>query len=135
MAKQTAAQRREAEELARQERRAEAERFMREQAPMLLLALMARAQQLDVNYTLRGPIENLNVTFKFDRYDDQQEHWVNEEEVYLSSEPWVFENVDSLFNGIVREREEKARKLELARATYDKLNPEEREALGLKYRP
>jgi len=135
MAKQTAAQRREAEELARQERIAAAEKFKREEAPMLLLTTMARANELGVDYNFRGPATNMKLTLKFSRYDEREENWIDEEELTLDSEKWTFERVDGLFDEIVRDREEKARKLELARQTYDKLSPEEREALGLKYRP
>lgn len=135
MAKQTAAQRREAEELARQERIAAAEKFKREEAPMLLLMTMARASDLGVDYNFSGPVASMKLTLKFSRYDERNENWVDEEELTLDSDQWAFERTVGLFDEIVRERAEKARKQELARQTYDKLSPEEREALGLKYRP
>lgn len=135
MARLTAAQRREAEELAHQERRTEALRFQKEEAPMLLLMIMCRAQELGVDYMLKGPVTNLELKLLFNRYDDRDEQWVDEHELGLTSESWKFDQVTTQFERIVEERAAAARKLETARAAYDKLTPEERDALKLKYRP
>jgi len=121
--------------------------------PLRMLQLMSRAMMRGYchNICARGthlnqdpfaPLVNsgedgvLRVEFTFS-YDvnGKELEYDNTTVLYVTSEDWEFEALETHFNDIDLAREASMARVKLARETFDRLTPEEREALGLKYRP
>ncbi len=107
--------------------RARVEAF-RKDLPMKLLQLMAKAHRVaDTTVVPNG--DSVRVEFRF--HDDDRESM----SLGMDSEEWGLEMVEESIQRVLNARETARKKLELARATYDALSQDQRDALGLQHRP
>jgi hypothetical protein len=126
------------------ERDAQLERERQERLaknPLRLLKLIARAEAyrhdnvscivydgVSVENDTTSPLLRAVFSFDHDGYN-------NEQILYLISEDWEYEHIESLLNAIDEKKAEAERKRKIAREAYDSLTPEQRAALNLTYRP
>jgi len=100
----------------------------RKDLPMKLLLLMAKASEVAETTVLPNG-DSVRVEFRF--HDDDRETV----SLGMESEEWSLDMVENTVQRLKDAREAARKKLELARATWDSLSPEQRAALNLGYRP
>lgn len=117
-------------------------RMRLQENPLRILKLLARA----ANYpeatfrVIDGSTDpndletpQLRVEYTIQRTGNEYAH---DGHVYLmESEEYEFKSIESMFDSIDLEKAEAARKRKIAQEAYDVLSEEQRDALGLRYRP
>lgn len=139
--RESAAARKEREAREREESQKQKEAFQAT-VPLQLLKLLAKAQaRNDVDTSVYDdPVGGVRVKFSFKPMEKDSDAFGDDERVeftvyHMANDPYDIQAVEGHFNRLEEYALEAARKLKRAQDAYDRMSPEDREALGLLRRP